>query len=125
MFNMIKILLLMSVMLFGSGFNLPHKKQTFLKPNEAFVVTAVKQDNIIKTTIKLGDKIHIYDESLHFMITKPKKFEITDLKLPTPHVVDEDKVHSGTIIIDIPIDTIESQVSGKYTLSVEMEGCSI
>jgi len=124
MSNIIKILLLTSVMLFGSGFNLSQEKQTFLKPNEAFRVAAVKQDNIIKATIKLGDKIHIYDESLHFMITKPKKFEIEGLKIPTPNIVDGDRVHSGTIIVDIPIDSIESKVSGGYTLSVEMEGCS-
>ena len=62
------MLLLASVLLstfvfadFGSAL----KKQTFLKPEEAFKVSAVKKDSMIEATITLGKEIYIYD---HFTL---------------------------------------------------------
>ena len=124
MFNMIKIILLMTTLLFSAGFDTGIKKQTFLKPEEAFKVSSVKKDGMIETTIKLGDKIHIYDDTLHFRVTKPQDFELKEIEKPAPHDVDGDLVHEGEIVVKIPVDAIESKVQGDYTLTVELEGCS-
>ncbi|MEA3418134.1 MAG: protein-disulfide reductase DsbD [Campylobacterota bacterium] len=124
MSNMIKIILLMSTFLFGAGFESAVKKQVFLKPEEAFKVSAVKKDGMIEATIKLGEKIHIYDDSLHFKVVKPESFELKEFDKPQPHDLDGDLVHEGDVIIKIPAKTIESKVQGDYTLSVEFEGCS-
>ncbi|MEA3455975.1 MAG: protein-disulfide reductase DsbD [Campylobacterota bacterium] len=124
MFNMVKIILFMTTFLFSAGFDTGIKKQTFLKPEEAFKVSSVKKDGMIETTIKLGDKIHIYDDALHFRVTKPQSFELKEIEKPVPHDVDGDLVHEGELVIRIPVDTIESKVQGDYTFTVELEGCS-
>ncbi len=124
MSHMIKIILLMSTLLFGAGFDMPIKKQTFLKPEEAFKVTSVQKDGVIETTIILGDKIHIYEDSLHFKVTKPQDFEIIKLEKPAAHDIDGDLAYEGEVLVTIPVDAIESKVQGDYTLTVEFEGCS-
>ncbi len=124
MLNIIKTFLLLSAFLFGAGFGSFATQQKFLKPEEAFNVTAVKNSENIHATITLGDKIHIYSKSLHFNVTQPKQFELKGLKRPTPVVLDGEKVLYGQIVIDIPTKLIESQVEGSYTLSIEFEGCS-
>jgi len=124
MFRIFKIIALMSTILMSSGFNIPQMKSSFLKPEEAFKISTIKKDNIIETTITLGDKIHIYDDSIKFSVVEPKKFEIKDIKKPSPHIVDEEKVHSGTIVITTSAKDIESKVDGDYKLAVEFEGCS-
>jgi len=124
MLNMIKIILLMTTLLFSAGFDTGIKKQAFLKPEEAFKVSSVKKDGMIETTIKLGDKIHIYDDVLHFRVTKPQDFELKEIEKPAPHDLDGDLVHEGEIVVKIPVDAIESKVQGDYTLTVELEGCS-
>ena len=102
MFNMIKIILLMTTLLFSAGFDMGIKKQTFLKPEEAFKVSSVKKEGMIETTIKLGDKIHIYDDALHFRVTKPQDFELKEIEKPAPHDVDGDLVYEGEIVVKIP-----------------------
>ncbi|RLA75217.1 MAG: thiol:disulfide interchange protein, partial [Epsilonproteobacteria bacterium] len=124
MFNMIKIILLMTTFLFSAGFDMSNKKQTFLKPNEAFKVSSIKKGSMIETTIKLGDKIHIYEDSLRFKVIKPQNFEIKELDKPTPHDIDGDMAYEGDVLVKIPVETIESKVQGEYTLLVEFEGCS-
>lgn len=114
----------MTTFLFSAGFDVGVKKQTFLKPEEAFKVTSVKKEGMIETTIKLGDKIHIYDDALHFKVTKPQDFELKEVEKPAPHEVDGDMVHEGEFVAKIPVDAIESKVQGDYTLTVELEGCS-
>lgn len=121
---MIKIILLMTTFLFGAGFESAIKKQTFLKPEEAFQVSSVKKETLIETTIKLGDKIHIYEDSLHFYITKPEKFELKSLEKPVAHEIDGDMVYEGEVVVKIALKDIQSRVQGDYTLTVEFEGCS-
>ena len=124
MFKILQTIALMSTLLLGSGFGMVQQKNTFLKPEEAFKVSTIKKDSFIETTISLGDKIHIYDDSLKFTVVEPKKIEIKDLKKPSAHIVDGDKVYTGTIVVTIPTKDIESKVDGDYKLAVEFEGCS-
>ena len=122
--NMIKIILLMSTFLFGAGFESAVKKQSFLKPDEAFKVSAVKKDNMIEAAIKLGEKIHIYSDSLRFRVTKPINFEVEVPDKPKPHNLDGDLVYEGDLVVNVPVGIIESKVQGEYTLTIEFEGCS-
>jgi len=124
MSKMVKIILLFTTFLLGAGFDTAVKRQTFLKPEEAFKVSAVKKGKMIETTITLGEKIHIYDDSLHVKVTKPRMFEVKTIEKPAPHEVDGEQVHEGKVVIKIPVDAIESKVKGAYSLSVEFEGCS-
>jgi len=125
--NMIKKLLILSLLLstFGfGGFESALKKQKFLTPDEAFQITAVKKDDVIKTKITIADKIHVYDDdSLHYRITSPSKVELT-VKRPASHELDGDKVFEKEILVDIPVKEIESRVKGDYTLEIELLGCS-
>ena len=114
----------MSTILFAGGFDTASKKQKFLKPEEAFQVSTIKQDDAIIATITLGEKIHIYEKSLRFKISKPQLFEITTLEKPKAHVIDGESVYEGELVVTIPTQAIESKVSGDYTLLVELEGCS-
>ena len=124
MSKIIKVILLMSTFLFAAGFESAAKKQVFLKPEEAFKVSAVKKDGIIEATIKLGNKIHIYDDSLHIYVVKPENFELKKFDKPKPHDVDGDLVYEGNVLVKIPTKSIESKIQGDYTLSIEFEGCS-
>jgi len=106
---------------FGAGFSL---QQKFLKPSEAFKVQAKVESDILKTTIKLGKKIHIYAKDLHFKILKPKAVELKP-KLPKPVDYEGDKVYYGTLNIAIPLEEIRKQgITGTFTLEVDLAGCS-
>ena len=124
MSKMIKIILLLSTFLLGAGFESAVKKQVFLKPEEAFKVSAVQKDKEIDVKITLGEKIHIYEDSLHIKVTKPMTFEIKEMEKPPAHEADGDMVYAGEVSIKIPTEQIASKVEGPYTLSVEFEGCS-
>ncbi len=124
--NLIKKLLLVSLLfstfVFG-GFSSALKKQKFLTPQQAFQVSAVLKDNVIQTNIKMAEKIHIYDDSLHYRIIAPKVVELT-VKKPEPHELDGDKVYQDVLNVNIPTSEIESKVAGNYTLEIEFQGCS-
>ena len=124
--NLIKKLLLVSLLfstfVFG-GFSSALKKQKFLTPEEAFQVSAVLKDDVIQTNIKMAEKIHIYDDSLHYRIIAPKVVELT-VKKPEPHELDGDKVYQDVLNVNIPTSEIESKVAGNYTLEIEFQGCS-
>jgi len=124
--NLIKKLLLVSLLLstfvFG-GFSSALKKQKFLSPDEAFQVSAVLKDDVIHTDIKMADKIHVYEDSLHYRVIAPKEVELSVSK-PEPHEFDGDKVYEKELKVDIPTKDIESQVAGDYTLEIEFQGCS-
>ena len=124
--NLIKKLLLVSLLfstfVFG-GFSSALKKQKFLTPEEAFQVSAVLKEGVIQTTIKMAEKIHIYDDSLHYRISAPKVVELT-VKKPEPHELDGDKVYQDVLNVNIPTSEIESKVAGDYTLEIEFQGCS-
>ena len=124
--NIFKVLLLASVFLSSfalAGFDSALKKQKFLSPEAAFQVAAVKKADVIETKITMADKIHIYDDSLHYRIISPSIVELTVNK-PTPHEFDGDKVFEKELIVTIPVKEIESKVTGDYTLEVEFQGCS-
>ncbi|RLA82020.1 MAG: thiol:disulfide interchange protein [Epsilonproteobacteria bacterium] len=115
--------LLFTIFIFAS-FDSILKKPKFLTPDEAFQVTAVKQDNSILTKIKIADKIHVYDdESFIYRVTSPSLLEL-DIKRPVSHDYDGDKVFEKEIVVIIPIEDITSKVSGDYTLEIELLGCS-
>ena len=126
MHNSIKKLLLVSLLfstfLFG-GFSSALKKQKFLSPDEAFQVSAVLKDGVIHTNIIMADKIHSYEDSLHYRITTPKQVELSVTK-PEPHEFDGDKVYEHSLEVNIPTADIEAQVAGDYTLEIEFQGCS-
>lgn len=99
------------------------KKQKFLSPDEAFQTTSVRVGDNIETTITMADKIHVYENSLFFRIIAPSKVELTVTK-PKAHDFDGDMVYDKSLTVSIPVEDIESQVAGDYTLEVEFQGCS-
>ena len=98
-------------------------QRKFLSPEEAFKVQAKMAGERIETTIKLGEKIHIYAKDLHFKVVKPEKFEL-QVKKPKPTVYEGDKVYYGTLKIPIPLSQIRQKVKGPFTLEVDLAGCS-
>ncbi len=98
-------------------------QRKFLSPEEAFKVQAKLAGERIETTIKLGEKIHIYAKDLHFKVVKPEKFEL-QVKKPKPTVYEGDKVYYGTLKIPIPLSQIRQKVKGPFTLEVDLAGCS-
>ncbi len=98
-------------------------QRKFLSPEEAFNVQAKLAGERIETTIKLGEKIHIYAKDLHFKVVKPEKFEL-QVKKPKPIVYEGDKVYYGTLKISIPLSQIRQKVKGPFTLEVDLAGCS-
>ena len=115
-------LLVLSTLVFGA-FNSSFKRQKFLSPDEAFTVSAVVDGDSIKTQIVMADKIHIYKSSLSYTIIKPSKIKLTPT-MPKAHKFDGDDVFDKTLSVDIPIESIESQVVGDYTLQISYQGCS-
>ena len=123
---LVKKLLLLSFLLgtFASaGFDSALKKQKFLSPEEAFQVTAVLKDDVIEAKIIMADKIHVYENTLHYRVISPSLVELTVTK-PEPHDFEGDKVYEKELIVSIPTKEIESQVKGDYTLEIEFQGCS-
>ena len=125
--NIFKKLLLLNLIftIFAfASFQSALKKHKFLEPEQAFQITAIKQDNNIVTKIKIADTIHVYDdESLVYRITSPSKFDI-EVKRPKSHELDGDKVFEKELLVNIPLTSIESKVNGDYTLEIELLGCS-
>ncbi len=124
--NIFRMLLLASLFLgtfafagFGSGL----KKQKFLPPEVAFKVEAVQKSDMIETKIIMADKIHIYEDSLHYRIISPDTVEL-NVKKPAPHEFDGDKVYEKELVVSIPVEEIAKKVKGDYTLEIEFQGCS-
>ncbi len=112
-----------SLFLFA-GFDSALKKQKFLSPDEAFGVTAVLKDDVIKTKITIADKIHVYDDdTLRYKIVSPEDFTL-EVQRPPSHDFDGDKVFEKEIVVDIPVKDITSKVKGNYTLEIAFQGCS-
>ena len=99
-----------------------------LEPDEAFQVTAEKSDGFIKTKLKLGDKIYVYDDKLKYTIIKPKEVDLTpEVKKPKPESFHGTQVHRGDeIIVDIPLSLIAQKIGDakQFTLQVSYQGCS-
>jgi len=122
--RIIKIAILFSTMIFGLGFNSVAKAPKFLQPEEAFKVLVAKDNKQIVASIKLGEGIHIYENSIHLRIIKPKEFELIKFTKPKAELVDEEMIYTKDFQISIPIKNVEDKVSGEYTISVEFSGCS-
>jgi len=120
--NILFIILISLSYLYG-GFGLQISKPKFLKPEEAFKVYALKDNNTIHTNIELAKDIHIYDKSLVYKIVSPKELTLAVSK-PKPIILDGDKVYEGNVSIDIPLSEITSKIKGDYTLSISFQGCS-
>jgi len=114
--------LLLSTFSFA-GFGDALKKQKFLSPDKAFQTAAVLEDETIQTSIIMADKIHIYENSLHYRIISPKTVELDVIK-PTPENLDGDKIYAKKLIVPIPTKEITKRVVGDYTLEIEFQGCS-
>ncbi|MCF6207015.1 MAG: thiol:disulfide interchange protein, partial [Sulfurovum sp.] len=112
----------MSSLVFG-GFTSALKKQKFLEPEEAFKISAVEKEGMIKIKVDLADKIHIYKDDLKFRIVSPQKCDLKP-KLPPANDFDGDTVYEKELKVDIPVKEITSKVKGDYTLEVEVVGCS-
>ncbi|WP_292656189.1 protein-disulfide reductase DsbD [Nitratifractor sp.] len=120
--------LLLPLFLLNAGFGNPGAfgglQHKFLKPSEAFKVQAKVEGDTLKTTITLGEKIHIYAKDLHLKVIKPKTLELKP-KLPKPIVYEGDKVYYGTLDIVVPLKEIRQQdINGPFTLEVDLSGCS-
>ncbi len=98
-----------------------------LEPDEAFKVQAQKQDDTIKTKIKLGDKIYVYDEYLKYKIIKPQELSLDEnIKKPKPEKFHGFIVHRGEDIeVDIPLSLVREKIGDQnFTLLIEYQGCS-
>jgi len=124
--HLIKKILILSLLLSTfvfAGFQSALQKQKFLTPDEAFMVSAVKQKDVIDTKIILAEKIHIYENSLFYRVISPSKVELEVTK-PKAHDFDGDMVYEKEVSVSIPIADIEAKVKGDYTLEIEFQGCS-
>ena len=124
--NIVKKLLLLSLLLstflFG-GFASALKKQKFLSPEEAFQASAVMKDGSIETTITMADKIHVYEDALHYRIISPTQLEL-EVEKPKAHDFDGDMVYDKSLVVSLSKEEIEKKVAGEYVLEIEFQGCS-
>jgi len=122
-----KTLFIISFLLFsilnaeGFGtFKMP-QQQKFLKPSEAFKVSADSTKDALNIKIDLGDKIHFYKNSLKFKILKPIKKELKP-SLPKGKIITGEEAYDSNLTINIPKEKLG--VSGDFTLQVSLNGCS-
>ncbi len=115
--------LLSLLLFFSSLFALGQSGGSFLPADEAFKISSkVKGENVI-VTIKLADKIHIYDEELKFKVVKPIKLDLTkDAIKPKAHKDSMGSlVYDQDIVIKLPLSKINQK---NFTLKVNLMGCS-
>jgi thiol:disulfide interchange protein DsbD len=92
----------------------------FLTPEEAFKVDAKAVKDGAEVEIKLGDKIHIYKDSLKFEITGDNPKEIKIL-LPEAKSYGDKEGYEGNLTLLIPYEKIGQD---EFTLKVSLLGCS-
>jgi thiol:disulfide interchange protein DsbD len=118
----VMLIVLMSSFLLAFNNNLPLQK-TFLKPSEAFQVSATQDKETLHTKITLAKDIHVYQSSLKYTIIKPKTLQLN----PTlPLAIDDDgeKVYENEIVVNFDLKDLESKIKEDYTLQIELMGCS-
>ncbi len=94
--KILKLLLAITLFL-SAGFDSAKKgKSQFLSADKAFKVTAEVNGDVIETKIELGDRIHISDSSLKYIITKAKQFEL-HVKRPKGHIQNGDIVYTEKV----------------------------
>ncbi|MEY3001758.1 MAG: protein-disulfide reductase DsbD, partial [Pseudomonadota bacterium] len=102
----------------SAGFDSALKKQKFLSPEEAFTVVATAKESIIETKITIAEHIHIYENTLHYRLLSPASVELNIVK-PEPKEIDGDKVYEKELVVNIPLQEIESKIAGDYSLEIE------
>lgn len=97
-----------------------------LTPDEAFQVSAKRTGDVIHVNIKLGEKIHIYDDKLKYSLIEPVIHSLDkEIKRPIPVKFEQFLVHKKPVDVSIPISLIKKYVkSGKFKLKVAYQGCS-
>jgi len=122
--KILKLLLVITLFLSAGFDSAKHGKSQFLPPEKAFKVSAEVNGDVVETKIVLGDKIHISDSSLKYIIIKPKRFEL-NVQRPKGHIINGELSYTKEVAVDIPISQITSQdINGTFTLKIELEGCS-
>lgn len=123
---MIKRLLLLMLaingFIFAAGFG-QAQQQEFLKPQEAFKVTAVDANTSIIATITLGKDIYIYADSIKFKISKPSAV-LLKVALPVPSNFHNEAVYEKELKVSIPKKDIEAITNDPFEIQVSFEGCS-
>jgi len=122
-----KIIFLLTILTFNlfaiegfKGFDLP-KKQSFLKPSEAFKVNATSTQNGLKIDINLAKNIHIYKNKLKAKIIKPIQKEL-NLNLPKGKIITGEEAYEGNLTLNVSKSNLG--VDGDYELIVNLLGCS-
>ena len=105
----------------GFGSFATPKQEKFLKPEEAFKVSAKAVKDGVDVNINLANKIHIYKNKLKIKITKPIKKELK-VNLPKGKIITGEEAYEGNLTLHIPNKEIAQ--SGNYTLNVQVVGCS-
>ncbi len=112
-------LLLLAVSLFAES--------KFLMPDEAFIPSAkVVNGNAVEATMKLGDKIYIYQEKFGFSLKEPSALQIADTKIDNVAVDHEgDMVYLEDVSSLITFTKSAGAASSEtVTLVMKYQGCS-
>jgi len=121
--KLLLLLFLFASLLYSKGFGnfeMP-KQQKFLKPTEAFQVTAKQNEKEVTITIGLGNKIHIYKNKLKILLLKPIKKQLSPA-LPKAKTITGEEAYDSNLTLNIPNRALG--VSGNYELQVNLTGCS-
>ena len=107
----------------SSLFSLGLSGQNFLPADQAFKISSKVVNSDVVVSIKLADKIHIYDDELKFAITKPVQKDLTkDAIKPAPHKDSMGSmVYNKSFETKIPLSKINQK---NFTLKVSLMGCS-
>ncbi len=112
-------LLLMAISLFAES--------KFLMPNEAFMPSAkVVNGNTVEATMKLGDKIYVYQEKFGFSLKEPSNLQIAKAEVANAAVDHEgDQVYLEDVSSLITF-TKDADAADKETITLVMkyQGCS-
>jgi thiol:disulfide interchange protein DsbD len=111
------------LLFFNSLFALGQSGGSFLPADEAFKISSKVENSSVIVTIKLADKIHIYDEELKFKVIKPIKLDLTkDAIKPKAHKDSMGSmVYNHNIQVKLPLSKINQK---NFTLEVSLMGCS-
>ncbi len=120
--RLLLLMLAINGFIFAAGFG-QAKQQEFLKPEEAFRVTAIDANNSIIATITLGKDIYIYADSIKFQIIKPSA-ALLQAALPAANNFHGEAVYEKELKVSIPKKDIEAITNEPFEIQVSFEGCS-
>jgi thiol:disulfide interchange protein DsbD len=121
--RILKLLLLVTLFLSADFSSALKAGSQIISPDEAFKISAKENGDIIETKVILADGIHVTADTLKYKIVKPKELEL-DVVKPKAHDSKDGPIYDKEILLNIPISSITSKVSGDYTLMIELQGCS-